>query len=195
MSCSKLQPKESICSNVYSFSMLHDESLPDDSLPEEAMHDEEMVDDMFLLRLQRQQDLQNRQIWAPVFVPATCPTAITAAKPQQSQHVGQENDRALQQWIKHHSTSSSRFKPDLIECEDKIQVWAHTGIMLSPRDQSQHGTRQTFVLVTRHWEGCRHLSGLNHVRQVKKQRSRDIRKCCLNDYQHRPGNSVMSSAH
>ncbi|KAI0223840.1 hypothetical protein LSAT2_025049, partial [Lamellibrachia satsuma] len=84
LSRNKLQPKESINSNVCSFSMLHEASLPDDSLPEEAMHDEEMVNDMFLLRLQRQRDLQSRQHWATVFVPAT--TTITAARPQQSQH-------------------------------------------------------------------------------------------------------------
>ena len=42
LSRSKLKPKESINSNVCSFSMLHEESLPDDALPEEAMHDEEI---------------------------------------------------------------------------------------------------------------------------------------------------------
>ena len=118
-----------------------------------------------LFRLQRQRGQQNRQL----VVPATCLTAITAAKPQQSQHnltvetctsstaidvddyassicackaiftptrqplsptevrVVQEQDRALQQWIKHHSTSSSRFKPALTECTSCGKHRRHAG--------------------------------------------------------------------
>lgn len=41
-------------------------------------------------------------------------------------HVALEHDRALQKCITHQSTSSSRFRPDLIECADNTKVWADT---------------------------------------------------------------------
>ena len=36
----------------------------------------------------------------------------------------QDNDEPLQKWINHHSTSTSRFDPDLVECVDGARVWA-----------------------------------------------------------------------
>ena len=36
----------------------------------------------------------------------------------------QEHDQRLQNWITHHRSSVTRFKPDLIECEDGTSLWA-----------------------------------------------------------------------
>ena len=37
----------------------------------------------------------------------------------------QEHDRPLQNWIIHHRSSATRFKPDFIECEDGTSLWAY----------------------------------------------------------------------
>ena len=36
----------------------------------------------------------------------------------------QEHDQPLQNWITHHNSSATRFKPELIECEDGTRLWA-----------------------------------------------------------------------
>ena len=36
----------------------------------------------------------------------------------------QEHDQPLQNWITHHRSSATRFKPDLIECEVGTSLWA-----------------------------------------------------------------------
>ena len=142
------------------------------------------------------------------------PTTFTVPTPTEVRVV-QEQDRALQQWIKHHSTSSSRFKPALIECAEKTQVWADTGV--TPTHILVPPALQRFVFDSLHSQGSRpawhssnvyiggkalgrmSLNGLNNAKHVKKRRSRCIRKCRLNDNQHRPGDSVkftaISSAH
>ena len=41
----------------------------------------------------------------------------------------QEHDQPLQNWITHHRSSATRFKPDLIECEDGTSLWADASAM------------------------------------------------------------------
>ena len=40
----------------------------------------------------------------------------------------QENDSALQKWIVHHKTSTSRFRPELVKCEDGTAVWSDVAV-------------------------------------------------------------------
>ena len=57
-----------------------------------------------------------------IFVPE--PTNVNALPTPSEVRVAQERDQALQRWITHHHTSTSRFKPGLVECEDNTKVWA-----------------------------------------------------------------------
>ena len=68
----------------------------------------------------------------------TCISSVQACSaiftPKQAQFVvlpsppdirsAQEHDQPLQNWITHHRSSPTRFKPDLIECEDGTSLWA-----------------------------------------------------------------------
>ena len=68
----------------------------------------------------------------------TCTSSVQACSaiftPKQAQFVvlpsppdirsAQEHDQPLQNWITHHRYSATRFKPDLIECEDGTSLWA-----------------------------------------------------------------------
>ena len=68
----------------------------------------------------------------------TCTSSVQACSaiftPKQAQFVvlpsppdirsAQEHDQPLQNWITHHRSSATRFKPDLIECEDGTSLWA-----------------------------------------------------------------------
>ena len=62
--------------------------------------------------------------WAcsAIFVPD--PTTVAALPTPSEVRVGQERDQALQRWITHHHTSTSRFKPGLVECEDNTNACA-----------------------------------------------------------------------
>ena len=52
------------------------------------------------------------------------PTNVNALPMPSEVRVAQERDQALQRWITQHHTSTSRFKPGLVECEDNTKVWA-----------------------------------------------------------------------
>ena len=68
----------------------------------------------------------------------TCTSSVHACSaiftPKQAQFVvlpsppdirsEQEHGQPLQNWITHHRSSATRFKPDLIECEDGTSLWA-----------------------------------------------------------------------
>ena len=68
----------------------------------------------------------------------TCTSSVQACSaiftPKQAQFVvlpsppdirsAQEHDEPLQNWITHHRSSATRFKPDLIECEYGTSLWA-----------------------------------------------------------------------
>ena len=70
----------------------------------------------------------------------TCTSTVQACSaiftPNQAQFVvlhsspdiryAQEHDQPLQtNWITHYRSSATRFKPDMIECEDGTSLWAH----------------------------------------------------------------------
>ena len=40
----------------------------------------------------------------------------------------QENDSALQKWIVHHKTSTSRFRPELVKCVGGTAVWSDVAV-------------------------------------------------------------------
>ena len=61
-----------------------------------------------------------------VFVPD--PTNVNALPTPSEVRAAQERDQALQRWITHHHTSTSRFKPGLVECEDNTKVWADVSV-------------------------------------------------------------------
>ena len=67
--------------------------------------------------------------WAcsAIFVPE--PTHVNAFPTPSEVRVAQESDQALQRWITHHHTSTSRFKPGLVECEDNTKVWADVSVI------------------------------------------------------------------
>ena len=122
------------------------------------MQDEELIDPTFLVYLRRQQGLQTRQLSALTFIPActsgvssspvviTCQSitdssvracsAIFAPDPHRVASLptyrefraAQENDSALQKWIVHHKTSTSRFRPEQIKCEDGTAVWSDVAV-------------------------------------------------------------------
>ena len=62
-----------------------------------------------------------------IFVPG--PTQVNALPTPSEVRVAQERDQALQRWITHHGTSTSRFKPGLVECEDNTKVWADVSVI------------------------------------------------------------------
>ena len=66
--------------------------------------------------------------WAcsAIFVPE--PTHVNAFPTPSEVRVAQESDQALQRWITHHRTSTSRFKPGLVECEDNTKLWADVSV-------------------------------------------------------------------
>ena len=138
-------------------SPLMGDTLPQESSPE-AVQDEGLIDPTFPVYLRRQQDLQTRQLSAPTFIPAFTPgvssspvvttcqsttdssvracSAIFAPDPprvaslptSREFRAAQENDSALQKWIVHHKTSTSRFRPELIKCEDGTAVWSDVAV-------------------------------------------------------------------
>ena len=64
--------------------------------------------------------------YSAIFVPD--PTTVAALPTPSEVRVAQERDQALQRWITHHHTSTSRFKPGLVECEDNTKVWADVSV-------------------------------------------------------------------
>ena len=56
------------------------------------------------------------------------PTNVNALPTPSEVRAAQERDQALQRWITHHHTSTSRFKPGLVECEDNTNVWADVSV-------------------------------------------------------------------
>ena len=132
--------------------MIREESSP------EAVQDEGLIDPTFLVYLRRQQDLQTRQLSAPTFISActsgvsSSPVVITyqsatdssvracsaiyapdpprvASLPTSREiRAAHENDSALQKWIVHHKTSTSRFRPELIKCEDGTALWSGVAV-------------------------------------------------------------------
>ena len=66
--------------------------------------------------------------WArsAIFLPD--PTTVAALPTPSEVRVAQERDQALQRWIRHHHTSTSRFMPGLVECEDNTKVWADISV-------------------------------------------------------------------
>ena len=66
--------------------------------------------------------------WAcsAIFVPD--PTNVNALPTPSEVRAAKERDQALQRWITHYHTSTSRFKPGLIECEDNTNVWADVSV-------------------------------------------------------------------
>ena len=56
------------------------------------------------------------------------PTHVNAFPTPSEVRVAQESDQALQRWITHHRTSTSRFKPGLVECEDNTKLWADVSV-------------------------------------------------------------------
>ena len=66
--------------------------------------------------------------WAcsAIFVPE--PTNVNAFPTPSEVRVAQERDQALQRWITNHRTSTSRFKPGLVECEDTTKLWADVSV-------------------------------------------------------------------
>ena len=56
------------------------------------------------------------------------PTKVNALPTPSEVRAAQERDQALQRWITHHHTSTSRFKPVLVECEDNTNVWADISV-------------------------------------------------------------------
>ena len=67
--------------------------------------------------------------WAcsAIFVPE--PTHVNALPTPSEVRVAQECDQALRRWITHHRTSTSRFKPRLVGCEDNTAVWADVSVI------------------------------------------------------------------
>ena len=45
-----------------------------------------------------------------------------------SRRAAQENDSALQKWIVHHKTSTSRFRPELTKCEDGTSLYSDVAV-------------------------------------------------------------------
>ena len=124
------------------------------------MKDEGLIDPTFLVYLRQQQDLQTRQVSAPMFIRActsgvssspiviTCqsttdynssvracsaicapdPPRVASLPTSREVRAAQENISALQKWIVHHTTSTSRFRPELIKCEDGTAVWSDVAV-------------------------------------------------------------------
>ena len=56
------------------------------------------------------------QACSAIFTPKQAQCVVLPSSPDIRS--AQEHDQPLQNWITHHRSSATRFKPDLIECED-----------------------------------------------------------------------------
>ena len=56
------------------------------------------------------------------------PPRVVSIPTSREFRAAQENDSALQKWIVHHKTSTSRFRPELIKCEGGTAVWSDVAV-------------------------------------------------------------------
>ena len=56
------------------------------------------------------------------------PPRVASIPTSREFRAAQENDSALQKWIVHHKTSTSRFRPELIKCEGGTAVWSDVAV-------------------------------------------------------------------
>ena len=56
------------------------------------------------------------------------PPRVASLPTSREFRAAQENYSALQKWIVHHKTSTSRFRPELIKCEDGTAVWSDVAV-------------------------------------------------------------------
>ena len=86
--------------------------------------------------------------WAcrAIFVPD--PTNVNDMPTPSEVRAAQECDQALQRCITHHHTSTPRFKPDLVECEENTNVWADASV--TPARILVPTTLQRFVFDSLH---------------------------------------------
>ena len=61
-----------------------------------------------------------------VFAPD--PLRVASLPTSREVRAAQETDSALQKWIVYHTTSTSRFRPELIKCEDGTAVWSDVAV-------------------------------------------------------------------
>ena len=62
------------------------------------------------------------QAYSAIFTPNQAKFVVLPSSPDIRS--AQEHDHPLQNWIIHHCSSATRFKPDLIECEYGTSLWA-----------------------------------------------------------------------
>ena len=122
----------------------------------------------------------------------------------------QEHDQPLQNWITHHRSSATRFKPDLIECEDVTSLWADVSAtparILEPTSlqrivfDSLHriahpGFNAGLMLSERSYWGQGISKDVARWTQFcaacQKRRFMSPRKCHLNDCRHRINASAI----
>ena len=65
------------------------------------------------------------QVCSAIFTPKQAHFVVLSSSPDILS--AQEHDQPLLNWITHHRSSATRFKPDLIECEDGTSLWADVG--------------------------------------------------------------------